>query len=58
VISHPPGTLELYQLESDPVEENNLAGEHPGLVEELLDLMTQEREESPIFPLKPNPNPE
>jgi arylsulfatase A-like enzyme len=56
VISHPPGTLELYQLESDPVEENNLAGEHPGLVEELLDLMTQEREESPIFPLKPNPN--
>jgi arylsulfatase A-like enzyme len=58
VISHPPGTLELYQLESDPVEENNLVGEHPGLVEELLDLMTQEREESPIFPLKPNPNTE
>jgi arylsulfatase A-like enzyme len=51
LISNPPGTLELYNLADDTGEENNLAEGHPGLVEELLGLMEENRVESENFTL-------
>ncbi len=51
VISEPPGTLELYNLEEDPGEESNVATDHPVVVTELQNLMAGCRIESPIFPL-------
>ncbi|MGW8316807.1 MAG: arylsulfatase [Bacteroidales bacterium] len=57
VVSEPPGTLELYDLETDPGEERNLAGEYPGRVKELLERMEEERVESDVFPLKKTDNP-
>jgi uncharacterized sulfatase len=51
VISEPPGTLELYNLELDPGEETDVAADHPDVVEELLRLMGESRTESVHFPL-------
>jgi arylsulfatase A len=51
VISEPPGTLELYNLESDPGEEADMAADHPDLVEELIQLMEKSRTESAYFPM-------
>ncbi len=45
----PNGPLELYNLESDPFEENNVAEEHPDLVESLASMMDEEREPSAKF---------
>jgi arylsulfatase A len=42
-------TVELYNLAADPSEENNLAGEHPEIVEELAELMRSARTDSEIF---------
>ena len=44
--------VELYNLENDPSEENNIAAEHPEKVEELLSIMAQEHVESEDFPFK------
>lgn len=57
VVSDPPGTLELYDLETDPGEAHNLAETYPDRVQELVERMERERVESPIFPLKPSPHP-
>ncbi len=51
VITHPPGTIELYNLEEDMGEEHNLADGNPDLVKELLGLMEENRFESALFPL-------
>ncbi len=51
VISEPPGSIELYNLESDPGEESNVAADHPDLVAELMQMIEESRTESPIFPL-------
>lgn len=51
VISHPPGTLELYNLKEDVGEELNLAGRYPEKVKELLGDMDSSRFESVHFPL-------
>lgn len=40
---------ELYNLNTDPREENNVAGQHPEVVKELLDLMANSRTPSDIF---------
>ena len=51
----PHSPLELYDLEADPGESNNLAALHPEVVQELDALLRQARTESPIdrfnFPL-------
>ena len=52
MISDPPGTVELYDLDQDIGETDNLAQEHPDLVEELLKQAELNRTESVIFPLK------
>jgi arylsulfatase A-like enzyme len=45
----PDGPLELYNLENDPTETNNVANDHPGLVLEFSKLMDAEREPSSSF---------
>jgi arylsulfatase A-like enzyme len=52
VVSDPPGTLELYDLETDPGEVHNLAEQYPEKVQELVNRMARERVESDVFPLK------
>ena len=45
----PGGPLELYHLESDPTEANNVASDHPDLVQTFSRLMDEEREPSSSF---------
>jgi len=45
----PNGPLELYNLESDPFEEDNVADMHQDLVESFARMMDEEREPSPKF---------
>ena len=45
----PNGPLELYNLESDPFEEYNVAEAHPDLVETFARMMEDEREPSAKF---------
>ncbi len=42
-------TTELYNLETDLGEENNVAEEHPEIVEELSEIMKNARTESEVF---------
>jgi len=45
----PNGALELYNLENDPFEKQNVADRHPELVENFARLMEEEREPSAKF---------
>ncbi len=45
-------TVELYNIPADPGEENNVASEHPAIVEELSKLMKTARTESEMFPFE------
>lgn len=49
VIKKPNKSIELYNLEIDPSEENNIASQHPEIVEELTKLMQEARTPSEIF---------
>lgn len=41
---------ELYNLDTDPQESNNIAAQHPAVVKELQELMNKSRIPSPFFP--------
>ncbi len=41
--------IELYNLETDPGETENIAGQHPEITEEIRKLMKTSREPSPLF---------
>lgn len=49
VLKKPKKRIELYDLELDPQEQNNLADNHPELVVELTKLMQEARTPSDIF---------
>ena len=44
--------LELYDVEADPGEQNDLAAAHPGVVARILSVMKEEHVPNPTFPLK------
>lgn len=49
VIEKPTQSIELYDLDLDPSEENNIASQHPEIAKELTILMQQARTPSDIF---------
>ncbi|MEN8157297.1 MAG: arylsulfatase [Bacteroidota bacterium] len=49
VKKHPDGPVELYNLETDPKEQANLAGEHPDIATELTEILMSARTESEVF---------
>jgi len=48
----PPLTTELYDLEKDPSETTDVAGEHPDIVAKLSALMKAQHVKSDLFPLR------
>jgi arylsulfatase A-like enzyme len=52
VHDNPEEPLELYNLENDPEENDNIAGRHPDTIKELENLMENARFPSKIFPFR------
>jgi arylsulfatase A-like enzyme len=46
-------TVELYNLKTDTKEQNNVAAQHPDIVDELAKIMEQSHEPSEIFKFEP-----
>lgn len=53
VKENPDAPLELYDLSTDLQEENNVADEHPKMVEEIQGYMAEAHQKNPVFPLFP-----
>jgi arylsulfatase A-like enzyme len=49
VLKHPERPMELYDLSTDPGEQNNIASAHPETVERILAIMHQARTDSAAF---------
>ena len=49
--SQPNGPIELYDLQTDVSEKNNVADKHPDIVKAIQKIMQQQHRESPDFPL-------
>jgi len=49
---NPDAPVELYHLEEDAGEEQDIADRHPGVVEELSQIMEEARVPSEVFPFK------
>lgn len=45
------GKAELYDLGTDPHEDNDLAAEQPDIVRKLIDIVYDEHTDSPLFPI-------
>lgn len=52
VFSSPDAPIELYHLQEDPGETNDLAADHPEMVEEMKILMERSRVPSEVFTFK------
>lgn len=50
VRKNPDGPVELYRLDTDPGEQNNLAEQHPDIVEKMRKLMQEAHRPNPSFP--------
>lgn len=50
--NNPQAPIELYNLETDIAEQNNIAGEHPEIVEQIAQIMATEHEKSTDFPFE------
>ncbi|MCW0219800.1 MAG: arylsulfatase [Prosthecobacter sp.] len=46
-----PGPWELYDLTNDPTESQDIAAQHPEIIQQAVDLLKKEVSENPIFPL-------
>lgn len=51
VASNREGPIELYDLQNDVSEKNNIAGKHPDVVQAIRKIMQEQHRESPDFPL-------
>ena len=51
VAKEPDGPLELYDLTTDPDEEQNIADKHPDVVQQIRGLMKTVRTPSEQWPL-------
>lgn len=51
ICSKSPGKFELYDLDADLGEKNDVAAQHPEQVKILMDAMKKEHVTSPLFPL-------
>jgi arylsulfatase A-like enzyme len=51
------GRLELYDLDTDPAEQHNLADRHPDIVAQLQRLMKEAHVPSPLWPIPQPPKP-
>ena len=49
--NNPDAPVELYNLETDPKEKQDIAAKHPEIVEKILKDMAASHEESALFPL-------
>jgi arylsulfatase A len=49
--SEPNGPIELYDLQNDLGEKNNIAGKHPDIVAAIRKIMQEQHRENPDFPL-------
>ena len=50
--NHDPLKIELFDLSKDESESEDLAAKHPGVVNEIKDIMEKEHTPSPYFPIK------
>ncbi|MCS3796000.1 arylsulfatase [Niastella sp. OAS944] len=53
--ANPNGPIELYDLQTDVAEKNNVADKHPDVVAEIKKIMQEQHRESPDFPLFAKP---
>lgn len=54
LVGNPDGPLELYNLEEDISETNNVADDHPEIVQEMEKILVEAREPDPNWVLFPN----